>query len=167
MSIDLRQFHASFFSESLEGLAAAETNLLRLESGERSPELLNAIFRAIHSIKGSAGSLGFPEIGRFTHEFEYVLDDLRRGKFEPGGRRRHHARVRGSRPLHAARGPGGEGARSRRYRAARAPYRAARPAARTEAKQSAPKKPAQEPGAAVYRIRFRPGPGFFAAATMR
>src|SRR6185369_14898581 len=56
---------------------------LRLESGERSPELLNAIFRAIHSIKGAAGSLGFPLIGRFTHEFEHVLDDLRRGDFNP------------------------------------------------------------------------------------
>ena len=66
MSIDLRQFHASFFSESLEGLDATEANLLRLEGGERSPELLNAIFRAIHSIKGAAGSLGFPQIGRFT-----------------------------------------------------------------------------------------------------
>jgi two-component system chemotaxis sensor kinase CheA len=83
MSIDLRQFHASFFSESLEGLDGAEANLLRLESGEQSPELLNAIFRAIHSIKGAAGSLGFPEIGRFTHEFEHVLDDLRNGKFTP------------------------------------------------------------------------------------
>jgi two-component system chemotaxis sensor kinase CheA len=84
MSIDLRQFHASFFSESLEGLDATEANLLRLEGGERSPELLNAIFRAIHSIKGAAGSLGFPEIGRFTHEFENVLDDLRKGDFDPG-----------------------------------------------------------------------------------
>src|SRR5688572_14583585 len=83
MSIDLRQFHASFFSEGLEGLDATEANLLRLESGERSPELMNAIFRAIHSIKGAAGSLGFPEIGRFTHEFENVLDDLRKGDFEP------------------------------------------------------------------------------------
>lgn len=83
MSIDLRQFHASFFSESLEGLDATEANLLRLEAGERSPELLNAIFRAIHSIKGAAGSLGFPEIGRFAHEFENVLDDLRKGGFDP------------------------------------------------------------------------------------
>jgi len=56
---------------------------LRLKSGERSPELLNAIFRAIHSIKGAAGSLGFPEIGRFTHEFENLLDDLRKGDFDP------------------------------------------------------------------------------------
>jgi two-component system chemotaxis sensor kinase CheA len=83
MSIDLRQFHESFFGESLAGLDATEANLLRLEAGERSPELLNAIFRAIHSIKGAAGSLGFPEIGRFTHEFENVLDDLRKGGFDP------------------------------------------------------------------------------------
>ena len=49
MSIDLRQFHESFFSESFAGLDATEANLLRLEAGERSPELLNAIFRAIQS----------------------------------------------------------------------------------------------------------------------
>src|ERR1700694_1847563 len=83
MSIDLRQFHASFFAESLEGLDSAEANLLRLEGGERSPELLNAIFRAVHSIKGAAGSLGFPGIGGFTHEFEHLLDGLRKGEFEP------------------------------------------------------------------------------------
>jgi len=165
MSIDLRQFHASFFSESLEGLAAAETNLLRLESGERSPELLNAIFRAIHSIKGSAGSLGFPEIGRFTHEFEYVLDDLRRGKFEPDADAADtmlacvdHVRymLRGAQAEKAH-----DAARDTALLERLTELRGA--AARTEAKQSAPKKPAQEPGAAVYRIRFRPGPGFFAS----
>src|SRR5258706_7112070 len=157
MSIDLRQSHASFFSESLEGLDAAEANLLRLESGERSPELLNAIFRAIHSIKGAAGSLGFPEIGRFTHEFEYVLDDLRRGEFEPDAEAADtmlacvdHVRymlrtAQAEQPHDAAR----DSALLERLTALRSAT------ALTESKKSAA---AQAPSSATCRIRFRPGP---------
>jgi two-component system chemotaxis sensor kinase CheA len=160
MSIDLRQFHASFFSESLEGLDATEANLLRLEAGERSPELLNAIFRAIHSIKGAAGSLGFPEIGKFTHEFENVLDDLRKGEFQADGEAVDtmlacvdHVRL----ALRSAQG--GQ------------PHDAERDAAllgRLEelrrGERSAPG--AKAPGAqdaGTFDIRFRPGPGFFAS----
>jgi two-component system chemotaxis sensor kinase CheA len=164
MSIDLRQFHASFFSESLEGLDAAEANLLRLESGERSPELLNAIFRAIHSIKGAAGSLGFPEIGRFTHEFEYVLDDLRRGEFEPDADAADtmlacvdHVRfmlrsAQAEKPHDAAR----DTALLERLTELRSAT------ALTVAKKPVQKAAAQEP-AGTCRIRFRPGPGFFAS----
>ena len=160
MSIDLRQFHASFFSESLEGLDATEANLLRLEAGERSPELLNAIFRAIHSIKGAAGSLGFPEIGKFTHEFENVLDDLRKGAFEPDGEAVDtmlacvdHVRLalrsaQSGKPHDAAR----DGALMARLDELRRGGRAASPAAVPAS---------QEPG--VFSIQFRPGPAFFAS----
>lgn len=169
MSIDLRQFHASFFSESLEGLDSAEANLLRLESGERSPELLNAIFRAIHSIKGAAGSLGFPEIGRFTHEFEYVLDDLRRGEFEPDAAAADtmlacvdHVRymiqsAQAERPLDPARDTALL-ERLAELRSASGHGGSKKPAG-AQPKKSAGK--AQD--AAVCRIRFRPGPGFFAS----
>lgn len=169
MSIDLRQFHASFFSESLEGLDSAEANLLRLESGERSPELLNAIFRAIHSIKGAAGSLGFPEIGRFTHEFEYVLDDLRRGEFEPDAAAADtmlacvdHVRymiqsAQAERPLDPARDTALL-ERLAELRSASGHGGSKKPAG-AQPKKSAGK--AQD--AALCRIRFRPGPGFFAS----
>ena len=161
MSIDLRQFHASFFSEGLEGLDATEANLLRLESGERSPELLNAIFRAIHSIKGAAGSLGFPEIGRFTHEFENVLDDLRKGAFDPDAEAVDTMlacvdHVRGALRLAQKEKPydGERDAvllkRLADLHGARAGAPAAAPAA----------QPSRE---GVVRIRFRPGPGFFAS----
>jgi two-component system, chemotaxis family, sensor kinase CheA len=160
MSIDLRQFHASFFSESLEGLDATEANLLRLEAGERSAELLNAIFRAIHSIKGAAGSLGFPEIGKFTHEFENVLDDLRKGAFEPDGEAVDtmlacvdHVRLalrsaQGGKPYDGAR----DATLLARLEELR---RAGRPA------PPASVQAAQGPGA--FSIRFRPGPAFFAS----
>jgi two-component system, chemotaxis family, sensor kinase CheA len=174
MSIDLRQFHASFFSESLEGLDAAEANLLRLESGERSPELLNAIFRAIHSIKGAAGSLGFPEIGRFTHEFEYVLDDLRRGEFEPDAEAADtmlacvdHVRymlqsAQAEKPHDAAR----DSALLERLAELRSAsgHPESGKSAGAEGKKAAGRPAAPAPDdAAVCRIRFRPGPGFFAS----
>lgn len=164
MSIDLRQFHASFFSESLEGLDATEANLLRLEGGERSPELLNAIFRAIHSIKGAAGSLGFPEIGRFTHEFENVLDDLRKGEFEPDAdgidtmlacvdHVRYALRAaQQEKPHDAAR----HAALLERLTELHAG------AARAQSRTPAPQAATQDKGSA-YRIRFRPSGGFFAS----
>jgi len=162
MSIDLRQFHESFFSESFAGLDATEANLLRLELGERSPELLNAIFRAIHSIKGAAGSLGFPEIGRFTHEFENVLDDLRKGGFEPDADAVDtmlacvdHVRL----ALRAAREEKPHD--PERDRALLERLNALHGGAGKAAPASAPAAPA--PGQGIYRMRFRPGRGFFAS----
>ncbi len=165
MSIDLKQFHASFFSESLEGLDAAEANLLRLESGERSPELLNAIFRAIHSIKGAAGSLGFPEIGRFTHEFENVLDDLRSGEFDPDADAvdtmlacvdhvRYTLRAAREEKPHDA---GRDAALLERLTELRSGT------VRGESKKSPRETPPREQGSGSYRIRFRPSGGFFAS----
>ena len=163
MSIDLRQFHASFFSEGLEGLDATEANLLRLESGERSPELLNAIFRAIHSIKGAAGSLGFPEIGRFTHEFENVLDDLRKGGFDPDAEgvdtmlacvdhvRYALLQAQKEKPYDTER----DAALLQRLTEMRGSRQG------TAAAAAEPARAAAAPGAV--RIRFRPGPGFFAS----
>ena len=82
-TIDLRQFHATFFAESFDGLTSMEANLLRLEQGERGRELLDTIFRAIHSIKGSSGTFGFSEIAQFTHILETLLDEIRKGSREP------------------------------------------------------------------------------------
>ena len=60
MSIDLTRFHESFFTESLEALDATEGHLLALEAGRdeapaESAERVNAIFRAVHSVKGAMG----------------------------------------------------------------------------------------------------------------
>jgi two-component system chemotaxis sensor kinase CheA len=71
-------FHAIFFEEADEHLACVETMLLRLDPEAPDAEALNAIFRAVHSIKGSAGMLGFTEIVSLTHAFENLLDLLRK-----------------------------------------------------------------------------------------
>lgn len=80
MSVDLKLFHATFFAESHKGLDRMEADLLRLERDGADEELLNSIFRAVHSVKGSGGSLGFREIAEFSHELESVLDEIRKGR---------------------------------------------------------------------------------------
>jgi two-component system, chemotaxis family, sensor kinase CheA len=72
-------FRAIFFEEAQEHLANTEAILLRLDTDAPSPDDLNAIFRAVHSIKGSAGMLGFSEIAALTHVLENLLDLLRKG----------------------------------------------------------------------------------------
>lgn len=85
MAIELRQFHQTFFDESLEGLADMETVLLRFEQQPHTDsaedrEALNSIFRVVHSIKGGAGTFGFGWITDFSHLSESLLDDLRDGR---------------------------------------------------------------------------------------
>lgn len=82
MSLDISQFHQTFFEESFEGLDAMESGLLGLDpqQAEADPEVVNAIFRAAHSIKGGAGTFGFMEIGGFTHLLETLLEELRSRK---------------------------------------------------------------------------------------
>src|SRR5579871_6560170 len=77
MSIDLTQFHATFYEESDEAVAAMEAALLNLEVGSVDPEAINTIFRVAHSIKGGAATFGFSQITSFTHSLENLLDQLR------------------------------------------------------------------------------------------
>lgn len=77
INIDLSQFHGIFFDECSEGIDVMEAELLKLDVDDPDLEAINAIFRAAHSIKGSAGTFGFEEIAGFTHELETVLDGLR------------------------------------------------------------------------------------------
>lgn len=77
---DTAAFHAIFFEEADEHLASVESLLLHLDPAAPDAEALNGIFRAVHSIKGSAGMLGFTEIVSLTHVFENLLDLLRKGE---------------------------------------------------------------------------------------
>jgi two-component system, chemotaxis family, sensor kinase CheA len=77
MSLDLSEFHEAFFEEVAEHLTALEDGLLQLESNPSDKELMNAIFRAAHSIKGTGGALGFTDVAAFTHHVETVLDQMR------------------------------------------------------------------------------------------
>lgn len=80
MTLDLSSAIATFLSESKELLQEMEDGLIELESEldeyHRS-EVINAVFRAIHTIKGSAGIFGFDHVVSLTHIVETTLDALR------------------------------------------------------------------------------------------
>ncbi len=82
IDINLSQFHDIFFEESFEGIEVMESELLALSPGTTDKEIINTIFRAAHSIKGSAGTFGFSEISDFTHKIETVLDNMRNDELE-------------------------------------------------------------------------------------
>ncbi len=68
-----------FFQECEELLLAMEEGLIAMESGEADSETINAVFRAVHSIKGGGGAFGFELLVGFAHCFETVLDLIRSG----------------------------------------------------------------------------------------
>jgi len=74
---DLAEFKQTYFQECDDLLADLERQLTALQEGEVDDEVLNAAFRAIHSIKGGAGAFGFAELVAFAHVFETVLDRMR------------------------------------------------------------------------------------------
>ncbi|MBI5005501.1 MAG: chemotaxis protein CheA [Nitrosomonadales bacterium] len=72
----------TFIIESRELLEQMEDALLRIEQAEHDPEIINAIFRAAHTIKGSAGLFGLEYIVAFTHVAESVLDKVRSNELQ-------------------------------------------------------------------------------------
>ena len=72
----------TFFQECEEQLAEMEDGLLIIEREEGDVETINAVFRAVHSIKGGAGAFGLDDLVRFAHTFETTLDGMRSGKLE-------------------------------------------------------------------------------------
>jgi two-component system chemotaxis sensor kinase CheA len=69
-----------FLVESHEGLDRLDRDLVALEQSPRDATLLSAIFRCIHTIKGTCGFLGFGKLEGVTHVGENLLSDLRDGK---------------------------------------------------------------------------------------
>ena len=76
----LEAIKATFFQECDELLADLESGLLELEGGGGDIETVNAVFRAVHSVKGGAGAFGLEPLVRFAHVFETTLDEMRSGK---------------------------------------------------------------------------------------
>jgi two-component system chemotaxis sensor kinase CheA len=77
---DAGAFRTIFFEETQEHIANVESILLRMDTDEPRDDELNAIFRAVHSIKGSAAMLGCTEMAGLTHLQENLLDLLRKGE---------------------------------------------------------------------------------------
>lgn len=79
----MEQALATFLDEARDLLDEMEGLLLTCEKGTADEDSVNALFRAAHTIKGSAGLFGLDDIVRFTHKVESVLDRLRAGELEP------------------------------------------------------------------------------------
>ncbi|MDK4726330.1 chemotaxis protein CheA [Rhizobium phaseoli] len=81
--MDMNEIKEIFFQECEEQLAELESGLLKMNDGDRDPETVNAVFRAVHSIKGGAGAFGLDDLVAFAHVFETTLDCVRSNKLEP------------------------------------------------------------------------------------
>jgi two-component system, chemotaxis family, sensor kinase CheA len=79
----LQELVNDFVTESREHLASVESDLLSLENpGDGSADTVNRVFRAVHSVKGVAGFLGFDNINKLSHALESVLDLVRKDRLE-------------------------------------------------------------------------------------
>jgi len=79
----MAEIKATFFQECEEQLAELEAGLMAMDAGDDGSETVNAVFRAVHSVKGGAGAFGLDDLVRFAHVFETTLDQVRSEKLAP------------------------------------------------------------------------------------
>jgi two-component system chemotaxis sensor kinase CheA len=81
MSMDImEQMRATFRAEAQDLLIELDSALLALEAEPGDTELVNRVFRAVHTIKGSGGTAGFVHLARFAHKMEEAFDLAREGR---------------------------------------------------------------------------------------
>lgn len=80
MDRQMEQQRSIFLQEAFELLGELETALLELEEMPDNEELIDRVFRAMHTIKGSGAMFGFDAVAEFTHELETAYDLIRCGK---------------------------------------------------------------------------------------
>ena len=83
--MDLSQYAELFLAESREHLSACNHLLLQWERNPASPEPVAGIFRAVHTVKGMAATMGYARVADLAHRMENLLDRLRRGTGGPSG----------------------------------------------------------------------------------
>lgn len=79
---DSEQFISIFISEAQEIVEGLENDLVLLEDNKTDDELLNKIFRSAHTLKSSAGTVGFDAMSDLNHVAENLLEKVRSGKLE-------------------------------------------------------------------------------------
>lgn len=80
--MDTSEFKEIFAAEARDYLQSLNDDLLRLENDPENSDILDEMFRAAHSLKGMAGTMGFHELADFTHEMESIFDLLRTGSLK-------------------------------------------------------------------------------------
>jgi len=74
------EFRQKFIEDASELLTELEQTILKLEKNPNDSALIEAVFRAMHTLKGTAGMYGFEEIGKLTHRIENIYDLIRNGR---------------------------------------------------------------------------------------
>ncbi len=82
MPIEDPDLFKDFLAEAREHLSSIELNMISLEEDPENKEVINAVFRPFHSIKGVAGFLNLKDIHELSHEVENLLDGARSGNFK-------------------------------------------------------------------------------------
>lgn len=80
--MDFNNYIDVFIDESREHLQVLNESLLELEKNPGDLEIVNRIFRAAHTLKGMAATMGYNDLANLTHIMENVLDEIRNGKIE-------------------------------------------------------------------------------------
>jgi len=170
---DSEDYLALFFTECGELLADLQEQLDRLFDGERDPEIVNAAFRAVHSVKGGAAAFGFNDLIAFAHVFETVMDRVRGGALmlapDVVGLFMRAGDVMEQLIEQARDGGEGDPETTARLRAELEELTGRSMADETDAEASSPAaepepEPASgEPAARTVTVTFRPGPDFIRA----
>ena len=77
--MDVSQYLEIFLDETKEHLQNLNTRILELESDPENVDTVNEIFRAAHSLKGMAGTMGYKRMQNLTHDMENVFSEVRNG----------------------------------------------------------------------------------------
>ncbi|WP_422443649.1 Hpt domain-containing protein [Thermoanaerobacterium sp. DL9XJH110] len=72
----------AYIEETGEQLSRLEQLLLKLEKKPEQQDILNEIFRVVHTLKGSSATMGFGEVADFSHKMENLFEKLRKGEME-------------------------------------------------------------------------------------
>ena len=75
--MDVSQYLEIFIDETSEHIQSLSDNIMALESEPDNKDVVNEIFRAAHSLKGMAGTMGFKRMQHMTHDMENVFQEVR------------------------------------------------------------------------------------------
>lgn len=80
--MDTSQYLELFIDETKEHLQSLNEHILELEKDPENDDTINEIFRAAHTLKGMAGTMGFARMQRLTHDLENVFQEIRNGNMK-------------------------------------------------------------------------------------
>lgn len=80
--MDVSQYLEIFLDETKEHLQNLNTRILELEADPEGADTINEIFRAAHSLKGMAGTMGYKRMQNLTHDMENVFSEVRNGNIK-------------------------------------------------------------------------------------